>query len=158
MLNFALKAVKGPIETSVRKIANGNSENLNNFDGDQNNRTEILYADLNSLYPSFMLSNLAYSGYRWMTKSQLNNIDFVKKPNRENMLLEVDLEYDKSLHDRDNDLPLAPSKRSLDNERVSNDNIIYVHHKANHLNEMLSLDLHDKQLCDHIRQPSILCK
>jgi hypothetical protein len=93
ILKFILSAVRGPIETSVTKIATSNTDRFGDFDGIPRNKSEILYADVVGLCAACMKSPLGVSGYRWLTKREISKIDFSKisKPPETNMLLEVDL-------------------------------------------------------------------
>ena len=53
-------------------------------------------------------------GFKWMTETELNHCR--EKTNEDGIgcILEVDLEYPKSLHDLHNDYPLAPESIKVD--------------------------------------------
>ena len=72
----------------------------------------VMYLDANNLYGWAMSQYLPTGGFRWMTEKQINNIDLAKykEDSEKGLILEVDLEYPKELHDIHNDYPLGPEK------------------------------------------------
>ena len=50
--------------------------------------------------------------FRWKTDKEINKIDLgkYKKDGKKGVILEVDLEYNKNLHELHNDYPIAPEK------------------------------------------------
>lgn len=69
-----------------------------------------MYLDANNLYGWAMSQYLPTGGFRCMTEKAINNINLAeyKKDSKKGLILEVDLEYPKGLHDLDNDYPLRP--------------------------------------------------
>ena len=55
---------------------------------------------------------LPTGGFRWMTEKQISKLDLAKvnENSKKGLILEVDLEYPKELHDLHNDYPLGPEK------------------------------------------------
>ena len=64
----------------------------------------IAYLDANNLYGWAMSKPPPRHGFEWMKKSELETWEL------HSCILEVDLEYPKSLHDLHNDYPLAPER------------------------------------------------
>ena len=106
----------------------------NRFD-DKEPSKYIAYFDANNLYGWAMSKPLPTHGFEWMKKSELEIWEL------HSCILEVDLEYPRSLHDLHSDYPLAP-------ERVEVDKLIpnlrnkekYIIHNEN-LKQYLSLGL-----------------
>ena len=71
-----------------------------------------MYLDANNLYGWAMSQYLPYGSFKWLSDEELNKIDLgkYKEDSREGLVLEVDLEYPKDLHELHNDYPLAPEK------------------------------------------------
>ena len=71
-----------------------------------------MYLDANNLYGWAMSQYLPTGGFRWMTQTQINKIDLAKyeKDSNKGLILEVDLEYPKDLHNLHNDYPLGPER------------------------------------------------
>ena len=64
----------------------------------------IAYLDANNLYGWAISKPLPTHGFKWMKVSELETLEL------HSCILEVDLEYPKSLHDLHNDYPLAPER------------------------------------------------
>ena len=81
----------------------------------------IMYLDANNLYGWAMSQYLPTGGFRWMTEKQTNNIDLAKynDKSKKGLILEVDLEYPKELHDLHNDYPLGPEKVKVTKDMLS---------------------------------------
>ena len=70
----------------------------------------IHYLDASNLYGWAMSQPLPVSGFKWMSKSQIEKWEQFSNQEGCGCILEVDLEYPKELHDRHNDYPLAPER------------------------------------------------
>ena len=70
--------------------------------------TYIQYLDANNLYGWAMSKPLPTHGFKWMSESELDH--WRSMP----CILEVDLDYPKSLHDEHNDYLLAPERMTID--------------------------------------------
>ena len=64
----------------------------------------VQYLDANNLYGWAISKSLPTHGFKWMEEDKRNNWK------NYSCILEVDLEYPKSLHDLHNDYPLAPEQ------------------------------------------------
>ena len=72
----------------------------------------VMYLDANNLYGWAMSQYLPTGNFRWMTDKEINRIDLgkYKADGKKGLILEVDLEYPRELHDLHNDYPVAPEK------------------------------------------------
>ena len=104
MLLMVEKGIRG----GVSMISNRYGKANNKYMGDKFNSNEpskyIQYLDANNLYGWAMSKPLPTHGFKWMNVDELENWEL------HSCILEVDLEYPKSLHDLHSDYPLAPEQ------------------------------------------------
>ena len=81
----------------------------------------IMYLDSNNLYGWAMSQYLPTGGFKWMTQKQIDMTDLAKynETSKKGLILEVDLEYPKELHDLHNDYPLGPEKIKVTKDMLS---------------------------------------
>jgi len=81
----------------------------------------IMYLDANNLYGWAMSQYLPTGGFKWLTEKQINKINLAKynEDSNKGLILEVDLEYPKELHDLHNDYPLGPQKIKVTDNMLS---------------------------------------
>ena len=81
----------------------------------------LMYLDANNLYGWAMSQYLPTGKFKWMTQKQIDKIDLAKYKEDcdKGLILEVDLEYSKELHDLHNDYPLAAEKLKVSNYMLS---------------------------------------
>ena len=72
----------------------------------------IMYLDANNLYGWVMSRLLPKSGFVWLSEGEIEHLDVsnIADDSEEGCILEVDLDYPCSLHERHNNYPLAPRK------------------------------------------------
>ena len=103
----------------------------------------IIYLDANNLYGWAMSKPLPAHGFKWMKPNELENW------RNYTCVLEVDLEYSRSLHDLHNDYPLAPKQININKVKklISNvgDKESYILHYEN-FKQYLSLGLKIKKI------------
>ena len=103
-----LLMVEKGIRVGVSMISNRYGKANNKYMGNRFVGSElskyIAYLDANNLYGWAMSKPLPTHGFEWMKKSELETWEL------HSCILEVDLEYPKSLHDLHNDYPLAPER------------------------------------------------
>ena len=93
----------------------------------------ISYLDANNLYGRAMSKPLPTHGFKWMKVSEFETWD------NHSCILEVDLEYPKSLHDLHSDYPLAPEQIEVNKiKKTYSQPRRYILHYAN-LKQYLSL-------------------
>ena len=137
-----LLMVENGIRGGVSMVSNRYGKANNKYMGDSFDAKEpskyITYLDANNLYYWAMSKPLPTHGFKWMNKYELENWE------KHSCILEVDLEYLKSLHDLHNDYPLAPEKIKVNkvNKLILNlwNKKKYVIHYEN-LKQYLSLGL-----------------
>ena len=81
-----------------------------------------MYLDANNLYGWAMSQYLPTGNFRWMTDKETNKIDLRKykaDDGKKGLILEVDLEYPRELHDLHNDYPSAPEKAKVSKNMLS---------------------------------------
>ena len=81
----------------------------------------IMYLDANNLYGWAMSQYLPTSNFKWMTDKDISKIDLGKyKANgKKGLILEVDLEYPRELHDMYSDYPVCPGKVKVSKNMLS---------------------------------------
>ncbi|XP_064464359.1 uncharacterized protein LOC135375618 [Ornithodoros turicata] len=109
----------GITQCSLRK-ATANVPGTEQFDP-KSPSSLIHYIDVNGLYGSVMREPLPYGGFEWLTEDEITNLDITHLPDDAPMgyFLEVDLAYDKEIHQRHRDLPVAPEKMSVPYDLLS---------------------------------------
>ena len=82
--------------------------------------TFISYLDMNNLHCWAMSEYLPYEGFEWLKKLDEFDVMSVSEKSPIGYFLEVDLEYPDELHGIHNDYPLAPEKRAVSSNMLSN--------------------------------------
>ena len=120
MFQFIEKGLRGGTSYIANRYGKANNKYMKTYD-DKEPSKYIMYLDANNLYGWAMSQYPPTGGFRWMTKKQINNINLSKynKNNKKGLILEVDLEYPKKLHDLHNDYPLAPEKIKVTENMLS---------------------------------------
>ena len=104
MLLMVEKGIRGGVSMISNRYGNANNEYMGNRFDDKEPSKYITYLDLNNLYSWAMSKPLPTHGFKWMKVSELETWENYP------CILEVDLEYPKSLHDLHSDYPLAPER------------------------------------------------
>ena len=118
MLNFIEKGTRGGISTITHRHAHANNKYMKNYDP-QKESSHIIYLDANNLYGWAMIQKLPTGDFRWIPSPEYINLDSYDENSSKGLILEVDLEYPKELHDLHNDYPLAPEKITVREEMLS---------------------------------------
>ena len=120
MFQFIEKGMRGGVSYIANRYGKANNKYMKEYD-EKTPSKYVTYLDANNLYGWAMSQYLPTGGFRWMTEKQTNNIDLVKYDDNseKGLILEVDLEYPKELHDLHNDYPLAPEKVKVNKETLS---------------------------------------
>ena len=81
----------------------------------------IMYFDGINLYGWAMSQHLPTGDFRWMIDKKISKIDLgkYKADGKKELILEVDLEYRRELHDLTNDNPVAPEKATVSKNMLS---------------------------------------
>ena len=104
MLLMVEKGIRGGVSMISNRYGKSNDKYMGKSFIDTMLSTYIAYLDANNLYGWAMSKPLNTHGFKWMRLSKLETWEL------HSCILEVDLEYPKSLHDLYNDYPLAPEQ------------------------------------------------
>ena len=120
MFQFIEKGLRGGISYIANRYGEANNKYMKEYDEKAPSKY-IMYLDANNLYGWAMSQYLPTGGFRWMTEKQINkiNLDKYKDDSKKGLILEVDLEYPKELHDLHNNYPLAAEKIKVTNDMLS---------------------------------------
>ena len=109
----------------------------------------LMYLDANNLYGWAMSQYLPTGGFKWLSEKKINELDLAKYANdsKRGLILEVDLEYPKELHDIHNEYPLAPEKIRVTEDMLSNycEKIAAKHNTSTGLVSKLIATLYNKE-------------
>ena len=101
------------------RYAKANNPMLPDYDASKPKKY-IMYLDANNLYGWAMSEPLSKRDFRWKRVIPTEEEIMDKKENAKNgWILEVDLEYPAELHKEHNSYPLAPEKKVLKKEWMS---------------------------------------
>ena len=138
MLLMVEKGIRGGVSMISNRYGKANNKYMGKSFKDIEPSKYITYLDANNLYGWAMSKPLPKHGFKWMNVSELQIWE--KHP----CILEVELEYPKSLHDLHSDYPLAPEQIGVNkiNKLIQNlwDKEKYILHYEN-LKQYLSLGL-----------------
>ena len=120
MFQFIEKALRGGISYIANRYGKANNKYMKTYDKKAPQKY-IMYLDANNLYGWAMSQYLPTGGFKWMTQKQIDNTDLAKykEDNNKGLILEVDLEYPKELHDLHNDYPLGTEKVKVTGDMLS---------------------------------------
>ena len=138
MLLMVEKGIRGGVSMISNRYGKANNKYMGDSFKDIEPSKYIAYLDANNLYGWAMSKPLPTHGFKWMNVSELQVWE--KHP----CILEVELEYPKSLHDLHSDYPLAPEQIGVNkiDKLIPNlwDKEKYILHYEN-LKQYLSLGL-----------------
>lgn len=123
MFQFTGRGSRGGVSNITHRHGKANNKYMSSYDSKEPSKY-IMYLDANNLYGWAMSQYLRTGGFRWLTKKEVNKLDSVAigyygESNPKGLVLEVDLEYPKELHDKHNSYPLAPEKTLIKGEVMS---------------------------------------
>ena len=120
MFQFIEKGMHGGVSYIANRYGNANNKYMKEYDEKAPSKY-IMYLDANNLYGWAMSQYLPTGNFKWMTDKEISKIDLgkYKADCKKRLILEVDLEYPKELHDLHNDYPIAPEKVKVSNDMLS---------------------------------------
>ena len=120
MFLFIERGMRGGISHIANRYSEANNKHMDKYN-DKIPSKYIMYLDANNLYGWAMSQYLPTGGFRWMTQKQIDMTDLAKykEDSHKGLILEVDLEYPKELHDLHNDYPLGPEKVKVTKDMLS---------------------------------------
>ena len=117
---FIEKGIRGGISQISNKYKCANNPLIENYDSSK--PTNFLqYLDMNNLYGYAMIQKLPIGSFRFLSNMEIHNFDIrsVSTDAEIGFILEVSLDYPKSLHNSHNDYPLAPELEFVSDEQLS---------------------------------------
>ena len=120
MFQFIEKGMHGGVSYIANRYGNANNKYMKEYDEKAPSKY-IMYLDANNLYGWALSQYLPTGNFKWMTDKELSKINLGKYEldSKEGLILEVDLEYPKELHDLHNEYPIAPEKVKVSNDMLS---------------------------------------
>ena len=120
MFQFIEKGMRGGISYIANRYGKANNKYMSKYDKNKPSKY-IMYLDANNLYGWAMSQYLPTGGFKWLTEKQINKINLAQynEDSNKGLLIEVDLEYPKELHDLHNDYPLAAERVRVNNNMLS---------------------------------------
>ena len=120
MFQFIEKGFRGGTSYIANRYGEANNKYMKNYN-DKIPSKYIMYLDANNLYGWAMSQNLPTGNFKWLTQKQIEkiNLDKYTENSEKGLILEVDLEYPKELHDLHNDYPLGPEKIKVAKDMLS---------------------------------------
>ncbi|XP_057308045.1 uncharacterized protein LOC130645936 [Hydractinia symbiolongicarpus] len=114
MLLMFERGIRGGITQAVHRYAKANSKYM----GEQYDLNEessyLQYLDANNLYGWAMRQDLPTHGFKWLSNVEAFTEKWISKlvaDNKHGYILEADINYPESLHDKHNDLPFLPERK-----------------------------------------------
>ena len=120
MFQFIEKGMRGGISYIANRYGKANNKYMSEYDENKPSKY-IMYLDANNLYGWAMSQYLPTGGFRWLTEKQINKINLAQynEDSNKGLLIEVDLEYPKELHELHNDYPLAAERVCVNKDMLS---------------------------------------
>ena len=120
MYLFIEKGLRGGISYIANRYGEANNKYMKDYNENEPSKY-IMYLDANNLYGWAMSQYLPTGGFKWFNKQEIEDLDLNEygKENEKGLILEVDLEYPKELHNLHNDYPLAPEKIKVTKDMIS---------------------------------------
>ena len=116
---FVERGMRGGISMVSKRYAKANNPLVQDYDPSKPNKY-IMYLDANNLYGWAMSKPLPKRDFKWKRVMPTEEDIIKKKENAKNgWILEVDLEYPAELHEQHNSYPLAPEKKVVKKECMS---------------------------------------
>ena len=120
MFQFIEKGMRGGVSYIANRYGNANNKYMKQYDEKAPSKY-IMYLDANNLYGWAMSQYLPTGNFKWMTDKEISktNLGKYELDSKEGLILEVDLEYPKELHDLHNDYPIAPEMFKVSKNMLS---------------------------------------
>ena len=106
------KGIRGGISVITHKHAKANNPYVPGYDASKPSNYQM-YFDANNLYRWAMPQSLPECGFAWVDEPESVDYMNVSEDAETGYILEVDLEYPAEIHDQHNNYPMAPEKRTV---------------------------------------------
>ena len=120
MFQFIEKGMRGGVSYIANRHGKANNKYMKEYNKKEPSKY-IMYLDANNLYGWAMSQYLPTGNFKSMSDKKIKQIDLgkYKADGKKGLILEVDLEYPRELHDLHNDYPVCPEKVKLSNNMLS---------------------------------------
>ena len=120
MFQFIEKGMRGGISYIANRYGKANNKYMKEYDEKAPSKY-IMYLDAKNLYGWAMSQYLPTGGFKWMKDKKINKLNLAdyEDDSKKGLILEVDLEYPKELHNLHNDYPLGPEKVKVTESMLS---------------------------------------
>ena len=120
MFQFIEKGMRGGISYIANRYSKANNKYTKKYNENEKSKY-IMYLGANNLYGWAMSQYLPTGSFRWLAEKEIIKMNLYKYTNesKKGMILEVDLDYPKSLHDLHNDYPLATENIKVNKDILS---------------------------------------
>ena len=117
---FIQKEMRGGISYVNKRYSKANNKYCSDYDKNKP-KNFIFYLDMNNLYGDAMSQYLPYGGFKWVktTNETINRILNKSDNSLHGYFLEVDLDYQKYLHDYHQNYSLGPEKIKIEYDMLS---------------------------------------
>ena len=117
MLLMVEEGMRGGICHSIHRYAKASKKYMKNYNNNEES-SYIQYLDANNLYGWARSKKLLVNGFRWLNSDEINEIneDFIKNYNENDhkgCILEVNVKYQKRLHELHSDLPFLSERMEI---------------------------------------------
>ena len=121
MLLMFERSLRGGVSTITGRYAKANNPLIGEEYDPTKDHSYLFYIDCNNLYGHSMSSYLPTGDFKDVPKQMFDNFDVLSIPDDADtgFLLDVDLRYPSTLHDKHNDLPLAPEHLIVESNQLS---------------------------------------
>ncbi|KAL9971514.1 hypothetical protein ACROYT_G017685 [Oculina patagonica] len=121
MYQFIEKGMRGGISYIANRYGKANNKYMKDYDKKAPSKY-IMYLDANNLYGWAMSQYLPTGGFKWLKQKEIDKINLAqyKEDSKKGLILEVDLEYPKEVHNHHNDYPLGAEKVKVTKDMLSN--------------------------------------
>ena len=111
MHQFIEKGIRGGISYIAHRHSKANNKYMKGYNKNEPS-SYVTYLDANSLYSYAMSQYLPTGNFKWLKQKEIDKLNLSKYTNesKRGLILEVDLEYPKRLHNIHNEYPLAAEK------------------------------------------------
>ena len=121
MFQLIEKGMHGGVSYIANRYGKANNKYMKEYDEKAPSKY-IMYLDANNLYSWAVSQYLPTGNFKWMSDREIKQIDpgMYKQDGNKGLIPEVDLEYNKDLHELHNDYPVAPEKIKVSKNMLSN--------------------------------------
>ncbi|XP_057296192.1 uncharacterized protein LOC130625142 [Hydractinia symbiolongicarpus] len=116
MLLMFERGIRVGITQAVHRYARANNKYMEDQYDHSQESSYLQYLDANNLYGWAMQQPLPAHGFKWVSNIEVidkKKIEKLVSDNKHGYLLEVDIDYQKELHDKHNELPFLPERRMI---------------------------------------------